>query len=122
MPSRQNSSPSQGCLQRKTLAANGPVFRWQSSCLEPRVLLCRQQPLPVLPVAEKAGALGHDRSGAIIAPASSFALFSASPAMPMKIEEKEESARSEEHTSELQSLMRISYAVFCLQTKTNYHK
>src|SRR3546814_10702863 len=43
--------------------------------------------------------------------------------------------RSEEHTSELQSLMRISYAVFCLKTKTqstdqlqlpitihNYHK
>src|SRR3546814_4234545 len=35
--------------------------------------------------------------------------------------------RSEEHTSELQSLMRISYAVFCLkkkniQTKTTEHK
>src|SRR3546814_7823023 len=29
--------------------------------------------------------------------------------------------RSEEHTSELQSLMRISYAVFCLTTK-NTHK
>src|SRR3546814_8238085 len=28
-------------------------------------------------------------------------------------------ARSEEHTSELQSLMRISYAVFCLNKKTN---
>src|SRR3546814_1534981 len=27
--------------------------------------------------------------------------------------------RSEEHTSELQSLMRISYAVFCLKTKLN---
>src|SRR3546814_3909401 len=27
--------------------------------------------------------------------------------------------RSEEHTSELQSLMRISYAVFCLHKKTN---
>src|SRR3546814_16896471 len=27
------------------------------------------------------------------------------------------SQRSEEHTSELQSLMRISYAVFCLKTK-----
>src|SRR3546814_5941828 len=27
--------------------------------------------------------------------------------------------RSEEHTSELQSLMRISYAVFCLKTKQN---
>src|SRR3546814_8944190 len=35
-------------------------------------------------------------------------------------------ARSEEHTSELQSLMRISYAVFCLKKKTihimNYTK
>src|SRR3546814_8861682 len=29
------------------------------------------------------------------------------------------STRSEEHTSELQSLMRISYAVFCLKKKTN---
>src|SRR3546814_10503923 len=28
-------------------------------------------------------------------------------------------ARSEEHTSELQSLMRISYAVFCLKKTTN---
>src|SRR3546814_6141692 len=35
------------------------------------------------------------------------------------------SSRSEEHTSELQSLMRISYAVFCLKKKknqTNYKK
>src|SRR3546814_4778645 len=31
-------------------------------------------------------------------------------------------ARSEEHTSELQSLMRISYAVFCLKKKTNQIK
>src|SRR3546814_7812092 len=29
--------------------------------------------------------------------------------------------RSEEHTSELQSLMRISYAVFCLKKKKNTH-
>src|SRR3546814_1529714 len=29
------------------------------------------------------------------------------------------SVRSEEHTSELQSLMRISYAVFCLKKKNN---
>src|SRR3546814_10294266 len=28
--------------------------------------------------------------------------------------------RSEEHTSELQSLMRISYAVFCLKNKSNH--
>src|SRR3546814_7909740 len=47
-------------------------------------------------------------------PASRFRLVSVSSGTP----------RSEEHTSELQSLMRISYAVFCLkkkrtQTKTN---
>src|SRR3546814_8602674 len=29
--------------------------------------------------------------------------------------------RSEEHTSELQSLMRISYAVFCLKKKQKHH-
>src|SRR3546814_8418053 len=29
--------------------------------------------------------------------------------------------RSDEHTSELQSLMRISYAVFCLKTKTKHN-
>src|SRR3546814_2855811 len=29
--------------------------------------------------------------------------------------------RSEEHTSELQSLMRISYAVFCLKNKITFH-
>src|SRR3546814_5804484 len=31
-------------------------------------------------------------------------------------------SRSEEHTSELQSLMRISYAVFCLKKKKNKNK
>src|SRR3546814_3173641 len=31
--------------------------------------------------------------------------------------EQQTAARSEEHTSELQSLMRISYAVFCLKKK-----
>src|SRR3546814_2494386 len=34
----------------------------------------------------------------------------------------DEDRRSEEHTSELQSLMRISYAVFCLIKKKNIHK
>src|SRR3546814_961618 len=34
--------------------------------------------------------------------------------------DKHAEARSEEHTSELQSLMRISYAVFCLQNKTTH--
>src|SRR3546814_8310678 len=40
--------------------------------------------------------------------------------LPMNIDGA--TARSEEHTSELQSLMRISYAVFCLKQKKNQHK
>src|SRR3546814_10576351 len=48
-------------------------------------------------------------------------------ATPEQLARMEESmaknpGRSEEHTSELQSLMRISYAVFCLKKKkTKYH-
>src|SRR3546814_9252306 len=34
----------------------------------------------------------------------------------------EPAGRSEEHTSELQSLMRISYAVFCLKKKNTTHQ
>src|SRR3546814_8735731 len=53
---------------------------------------------------------------ATISPATRQASSKASPklaAWPMRAA----SSRSEEHTSELQSLMRISYAVFCLKTK-----
>src|SRR3546814_5519527 len=35
--------------------------------------------------------------------------------------QRQEGLRSEEHTSELQSLMRISYAVFCLKKKKQKH-
>src|SRR3546814_9620861 len=38
--------------------------------------------------------------------------------LPLLLEVGHQSLRSEEHTSELQSLMRISYAVFCLKKKT----
>src|SRR3546814_10179844 len=48
---------------------------------------------------------GEDRAGHRLAQAAALRL----PAGP----------RSEEHTSELQSLMRISYAVFCLKKKKN---
>src|SRR3546814_6203936 len=54
---------------------------------------------PIQVEAQTRQALPADR----VAPA----VFCSSPAV-----------RSEEHTSELQSLMRISYAVFCLKTKT----
>src|SRR3546814_3321413 len=39
----------------------------------------------------------------------------------LDIAERGRARRSEEHTSELQSLMRISYAVFCLKKKKTYN-
>src|SRR3546814_8478847 len=39
---------------------------------------------------------------------------------PVERRAMREAARSEEHTSELQSLMRISYAVFCLKKKKRH--
>src|SRR3546814_3034564 len=47
--------------------------------------------------------------------------FSHDPSLPA-IEKGESVERSEEHTSELQSLMRISYAVFCLKKKKKHTK
>src|SRR3546814_8051716 len=41
---------------------------------------------------------------------------------PVDLAQRKETPRSEEHTSELQSLMRISYAVFCLKKKTQRKK
>src|SRR3546814_3850272 len=46
-----------------------------------------------------------------------FALAGAAGLIPQAIAAR--SARSEEHTSELPSLMRISYAVFCLKQKNH---
>src|SRR3546814_2328146 len=48
----------------------------------------------------------------------------ASPSRARRTRSIRPATRSEEHTSELQSLMRISYAVFCLKKKkkTNQHK
>src|SRR3546814_10815667 len=46
-----------------------------------------------------------------------LAHYLASPAV--RVSAPVPGARSEEHTSELQSLMRISYAVFCLKKKNN---
>src|SRR3546814_3159679 len=61
---------------------------------------------PLHPLSNKAIA-------GLYAPGSTFKMMVALAALKAGI-------RSEEHTSELQSLMRISYAVFCLKKKTKY--
>src|SRR3546814_1295968 len=50
------------------------------------------------------------------------ALFNAGHGAVFTSDGRHELDRSEEHTSELQSLMRISYAVFCLKKKKKTHK
>src|SRR3546814_5428312 len=42
------------------------------------------------------------------------------PEKPVRLDKARKEKRSEEHTSELQSLMRISYAVFCLKKKKKH--
>src|SRR3546814_7421079 len=55
---------------------------------------------------------------AIAGPAKISSPILPKPSVTRAIVEK---SRSEEHTSELQSLMRISYAVFCLKKKKSQH-
>src|SRR3546814_5850801 len=49
----------------------------------------------------------------------SFGVVRASSSIRSECSAREVQIRSEEHTSELQSLMRISYAVFCLKKKNH---
>src|SRR3546814_9774258 len=73
-----------------------------------RRLLCRHR-LPLLPVGWRSGAR-HARA-TCSASSGHIAAGNVQPVLHHAWH------RSEEHTSELQSLMRISYAVFCLKKK-----
>src|SRR3546814_1640438 len=64
------------------------------------------------------GEQASPRAGAIET-ADARRLGHAERRLPLERAKHFQPARSEEHTSELQSLMRISYAVFCLKKKRN---
>src|SRR3546814_7668239 len=71
-------------------------------------------------VADRIGARRIDDDRAIVAELFLQARMTVIPVGPRLDDRKfvdEFRTRSEEHTSELQSLMRISYAVFCLKKK-----
>src|SRR3546814_7185845 len=52
---------------------------------------------------------------------SAITVFTSSGSTARRVARERPATRSEEHTSELQSLMRISYAVFCLKTQNNHN-
>src|SRR3546814_7687474 len=60
--------------------------------------------------------LGHDKVAVIGTPGGSRIITMVLLGM-LELMDGGSAQRSEEHTSELQSLMRISYAVFCLKKK-----
>src|SRR3546814_6247845 len=71
-------------------------------------------PIEVRDALRRAGLVAHGTQTSFVTPSG--------PNLTTGLAEQIEAARtirSEEHTSELQSLMRISYAVFCLKKKTH---
>src|SRR3546814_10206930 len=76
----------------------------------------RRRPLSFGRIDADLGAYSYDAGTPIAAGTWESAYWSAQCALSALDE-----LRSEEHTSELQSLMRISYAVFCSKKKNNTH-
>src|SRR3546814_6965457 len=72
-----------------------------------------------LPQFANGGAIVNIGAGAADRAAAGMGAYAASKAGVARLTEA--LARSEEHTSELQSLMRLSYAVFCLKKKNLYN-
>src|SRR3546814_5196022 len=76
-------------------------------------LASQKSPLPLQACQKPASS--SSSSGAKVSSTSSSSLSASSSSSSTVTS----ASRSEEHTSELQSLMRISYAVFCLKKKKN---
>src|SRR3546814_8388590 len=88
-----------------TAAVPGPTYRKRTERMFRRSSIrYGQTPEPVTP-HQRAAQIWDDRIGSARVQARNWRLAFF--------------GRSEEHTSELQSLMRISYAVFCLKKKKN---
>src|SRR3546814_9811088 len=75
---------------------------------------------PTLSVTGAEGLPPVASAGNVLRPRSAFKLSLRLPPLVDAVAAAQELKRSEEHTSELQSLMRISYAVFCLQKKKQH--
>src|SRR3546814_4326982 len=96
-----------------------PPRSTRTDTLFPYTTLFRSgQSLPAPPLAQlEVGARGPC-SGAVVREKSRHGLARRSGFCGIGCRAERARSRSEEHTSELQSLMRISYDVFCLKKKT----
>src|SRR3546814_10173769 len=92
-----------------------PPRSTRTDTLFPYTTLFRSVPGPLVEtvavVAPLLAAAGHDLLPEVLAGRARVAVQHDGDTVPYA------ATRSEEHTSELQSLMRISYAVFCLKKK-----
>src|SRR3546814_2368584 len=101
-----------------------PPRSTRTDTLFPYTTLFRSDAVIILPrVGEEAGDLwdrNREGEGRIAIVGAGDGGIDADDAPALVDERAARIARSEEHTSELQSLMRISYAVFCLKKQTNH--
>src|SRR3546814_1689756 len=98
-------------MPRRRLAAPAAAMttrRWKTSSTRSRSTWLNLIPIP------GSDRLGRSRNDPVKQSQSTGAIFPVCVGLFRKT-----GVRSEEHTSELQSLMRISYAVFCLKKQTN---
>src|SRR3546814_9988806 len=95
-----------------TLFPYTTLFRSHSLCGvgKAQLTMSRHRATEALPAARAPALLRRASRANIVRPA------------PLPATAQPEPGRSEEHTSELQSLMRISYAVFCLKKKKKKQK
>src|SRR3546814_4674199 len=98
-------------MTSRTAAANTLVSSGQSGCRVSRSVRSSALATPTFKVIVHAS-----RSSASIATVDGGPSIPGTVALPPS----RNLVRSEEHTSELQSLMRISYAVFCLKKKKDH--
>src|SRR3546814_2454479 len=76
---------------------------------------------PKIPMLKVDGVFGPKTKDALRRAVAGFGRANVENGMALARFDKFARQRSEEHTSELQSLMRISYAVFCLKKKITQH-
>src|SRR3546814_8939205 len=99
------ASPSDTHVDRDRVLAENQAVRSRTG---PAHLGQRHAVAPSSPVGASTGTVASRRT---------MSMAGASPSARSIIASKDGTPRSEEHTSELQSLMRTSYAVFCLTKK-----